>query len=88
MQQVALGNGQGVSWQPAADVVDHNGEPLGVDSDFFCPPPLELGKVISARTTLKKSKQPKSTLAGYRASQPAPLLVAQKTLPSAMMGEP
>lgn len=49
---------QDYSWRPFPNVVSHDGLPLSIDADFFTPPPKEIGKIISANTTLTKTAQP------------------------------
>ena len=49
----------GQGWQPGSDVVDHSGENIPTDADFFAPPP-EIGEVLTARTSLKRDVKPKS----------------------------
>jgi hypothetical protein len=44
------------AWEPSAEVTEHCSSPLPADADFFAPPPAEIGKVQSAFTTLKRSK--------------------------------
>ena len=39
-------------WIPGKDITRHSGNPIPNDLDFFIPPPLEIGKVISADSTL------------------------------------
>ncbi len=45
-------------WQPYPSVTSHVGLPLSIDADFFVSPPIEIGNVISANTTLTKTAQP------------------------------
>lgn len=42
------------------DVLEHNGERIRPAADFFEPAPSEIGKVISASSTLDKGKEPRS----------------------------
>ncbi len=44
-----------LAWMPAPDVVDHYGRPLTSDLEFFAPPP-EIGRVLTAFSTLKGGK--------------------------------
>jgi hypothetical protein len=55
----------GARWQWAPAVTDHMGVPLPDDRDFFAAPPQEIGKVLSAWSTLGTQKQPMH--AGWRA---------------------
>jgi hypothetical protein len=45
-------------WQPHPSVTSHAGLPLSINADFFVPPPIEIGNIISANTTLSKTTQP------------------------------
>ena len=45
-------------WQPPPYLRDHDGSLLPAGADFFCPPPLEIGQVLSAESTLRTSNQP------------------------------
>jgi hypothetical protein len=45
-------------WRPHPSVTSHAGLPLSIDADFFVPPPIEIGNIISANTTLTKTAQP------------------------------
>jgi hypothetical protein len=45
-------------WQPHPRVTSHAGLPLSIDADFFVSPPIEIGNIISANTTLTKTAQP------------------------------
>jgi hypothetical protein len=47
-------------WSPGPGVVNHAGDPIGPDWDFFAPPPPEIGEVITAHTTLRRGKAPPS----------------------------
>jgi hypothetical protein len=49
----------------APELRNHAGEPLPRDVDFFTPPPPEIGAVVSAHSTLRKSVRPRP--AGLRA---------------------
>lgn len=40
-------------WNPAPEVTDHMGNPLPGDREFLAPPPPEIGRVISAWSTLR-----------------------------------
>lgn len=42
------------SWIPDPDITDHAGQPISENSNFFAMPPIEIGRVISAETTLIK----------------------------------
>jgi hypothetical protein len=46
------------SWALPASVVNHNGDPLDPELDFFAPPPEEIGEVFTAFSTLKASQKP------------------------------
>ncbi len=48
------------SWTPPEDVKDHAGVAIPPSADFFCDPPEEIGEVLSAFTTMKKTDQPTS----------------------------
>src|SRR5690348_15621781 len=66
-------------WTPGPDVVQHNGEPIAPESDFFAPPPKEIGEVLTASTTLKTSKHPTNmisriALSGFLGSAGSALL--------------
>lgn len=54
-------------------LVNHAGEPVAEDDDFFVPAPTEIGRVLSAHTTLKTTKEPWSWSA--RAAMILPVLV-------------
>jgi hypothetical protein len=45
-------------------LANHVGEPLSEDADFFAPPPEEIGPIVSAHTTLRRTHKP--TSAGVR----------------------
>jgi hypothetical protein len=45
-------------WRPHPSVTSHAGLPLSIDADFFVSPPIEIGNIISANTTLTKTAQP------------------------------
>ena len=47
-------------WLPPDDVTAHNGEPIDRTRDFFQPPPAEIGKVLTAHSTLVRGKEPYS----------------------------
>ena len=47
-------------WKPVEGVVRHGGKPIPVDMDFFMIPPLEIGSLISAESTLYSNKTPLS----------------------------
>ena len=49
-------------WTPASDVTDHVGNALEADRVFFAPPPLEIGKIISAYSTILRNKNPNPPL--------------------------
>lgn len=42
-----------IRWTPSSDVRSHTGGPLAPDSLFFAPPPIEIGKVLSAQSGLR-----------------------------------
>jgi hypothetical protein len=44
--------------KPRYPDVDHTGQPLPGDADFFAPPPAEIGTVVSGDTTLRQHHQP------------------------------
>jgi hypothetical protein len=48
----------GAAWVPEPDVTNHAGQPIPENSDFFAPPPIEIGRIISAETTLIKHEEP------------------------------
>ena len=45
-------------WKPASGMVDHRGQPLANDADFFSPPPPQISEVKSACTSLAAGKEP------------------------------
>ena len=45
--------GRSATWTPGPDVVDHSGQPPIAGRTFVRPPPPEIGRVRSARSTLK-----------------------------------
>jgi hypothetical protein len=45
-------------WKPPADVLGHNGEQLNQVLEFFQPAPPDIGKVLTAGSTLKEAKEP------------------------------
>lgn len=45
------------SWTPTKNVVRHTGSPLKPEMDFFATPPLEIGTIISAESTLVSAEQ-------------------------------
>jgi hypothetical protein len=45
-------------WQAHPSITSHAGLPLSINADFFMPPPIEIGNIISANTTLSKTAQP------------------------------
>src|SRR5688572_2875353 len=47
-------------WLPPDDVTAHNSEPVDRTRDFFHPPPAEIGKVLTAHSTLVRGKEPYS----------------------------
>lgn len=49
-------NGE-ASWTPSENVVRHVGSPIIPDMEFFAPPPPEIGEIISADSSLSRSKQ-------------------------------
>jgi len=46
------------AWQPPSNVRDHTGQPLVDGLVFFAAPPQELGKIISASSTLRAGTHP------------------------------
>jgi hypothetical protein len=50
------------SWIPHPGVTNHAGTPILENSDFFVRPPIEVGRVISAETTLAGNKKALSTV--------------------------
>ncbi|WP_166826810.1 hypothetical protein [Thalassoroseus pseudoceratinae] len=49
-------------WEPPEEVVTHAGTEIPVTMIFFEPPPAEIGKVLSAWSSLKEGKEPHSGL--------------------------
>jgi hypothetical protein len=49
-------------WSPGTSVVNHNGDGLAPERDFFAQPPKEIGEVLTASTTLLKSKRPTNVI--------------------------
>lgn len=45
-------------WYPQEGVTCHAGSPISPNTEFFVPPPSEIGKIISADSTLTVSQQP------------------------------
>lgn len=50
------------AFTPDAEMLSHAGTPLLPEMDFFVAPPAEIGKVVTAWTTLKKTKAPWSAV--------------------------
>src|SRR3954469_23063700 len=50
------------TWVHPAGLRDHYGDPLPGDIVFFRPPPIDLGGLISAHSTLKLGKEGKSLI--------------------------
>jgi hypothetical protein len=50
-----------VTWKPAESVTNHAHEPLESEKDFFVPPPLEIGTVTNASTTMREGARPMTT---------------------------
>jgi hypothetical protein len=48
----------GSTWIPAEGITRHAGSPIPPDLDFFVAPPAEIGKVVSADSTLTVSTHP------------------------------
>lgn len=46
------------SWQPDLDVTDHRGDPIRADLNFLHPPPTDLGKIITAYSSLPRGVEP------------------------------
>ncbi|QUY43755.1 hypothetical protein [Acaryochloris marina] len=46
-----------MSWTPTENVVRHVGSQIIPDMEFFAPPPPEIGEIISADSSLSRSKQ-------------------------------
>ena len=46
-----------ILWIPDPGVTDHAGQPILENSDFFVSLPIEIGRVISAETTLVGNKK-------------------------------
>src|SRR5436305_1458122 len=46
------------AWTPGPDVLNHAGDPIAADADFFAPPPDEIGTVITAHSTLRRGQRP------------------------------
>jgi len=51
------------SWEPPDDVSSHAGIPVPSFADFFAPPPAQIGKVLSAQTTLRVGQKPRGLAA-------------------------
>lgn len=51
-----------VAWAPPREATTHAGEPIDPQTDFFAPPPPEIGPVQTASSTLKVRQDPPSTL--------------------------
>lgn len=49
-------NGE-ANWTPSENVVRHVGSPIIPDMEFFAPPPPEIGEILSADSSLSRSKQ-------------------------------
>ncbi|MBD2461985.1 hypothetical protein H6G89_13100 [Oscillatoria sp. FACHB-1407] len=49
------------AWIPPAGITTHAGKPISSDLEFFAAPPIEIGKITSAYSTLTVSTQPLST---------------------------
>jgi hypothetical protein len=47
-----------LGWDPPADLQMHSSVAIPLDMDFFVEPPPEIGDLLSAHSTLKKSKEP------------------------------
>jgi hypothetical protein len=45
-------------WVPDGQVLHHSGLPVEPSHDFFSDPPLEIGEVLTASSTLKRTKRP------------------------------
>ena len=61
-------------WNPPLEVTEHDGQPLAPDLDFFAAPPVEIGAVRSAHTSLKKGAR----------ERPLPLRIALAALGGAV----
>ena len=53
------------AWKPGPNVLDHSGEPLDPQADFFAPPPAEIGEVQTARSTLRQGVHPRSIIVRF-----------------------
>ena len=61
MAKQEIVHGTGESWMPPEDVVSHMGNPLAGDLVFFVAPAEELGKLITAWTSLRENVRVAST---------------------------
>ncbi len=48
------------AWQPPEDVTLHNDQPIPAEMEFLFPPPSEIGKIITAHSTLTRQAEPYS----------------------------
>jgi hypothetical protein len=48
-------------WRPQAEVTDHEGNRLQENRHFFVTPPLEIGQIVSAETSIEFGKDPNPT---------------------------
>jgi hypothetical protein len=55
--------GASTAWTPPLIVTTHAGTPIETDVDFFAPPPPEIGRVLTADSTLHQGVQPRSIVA-------------------------
>ena len=46
-------------WIPLRTVTGHAGQPIGGDMSFFEPPPMQIGEVITAHSSLRTGKEPR-----------------------------
>ncbi len=66
---------------PPASVVDHSGEAIGADADFFQEPPREIGRVLSARTIKRRSSPSNFYIGRARRSMGCPAAAPTFTPP-------
>jgi serine/threonine protein kinase len=46
------------SWEPSTTVTDHNGSQISEDADFFHSPPVQIGRILTAHSTLNRGQLP------------------------------
>jgi hypothetical protein len=49
-----------IKWTPSPEITTHAGKPIPQESIFFCQPPAEIGRVISAYSSARVGKKPSS----------------------------